>query len=36
MEEKENKEWILINLKAATERWFLKSATTNFQNCKEK
>ena len=30
---KENKEWIVITLKAATERCFLKTATPKFQNC---
>ena len=33
---KENKEWILIALEAATGRFFLKTATPKFGKCKEK
>ena len=31
-----NKEWILITLKAATKRCFLKTATPKFRKCKQK
>ena len=35
MKMKENKEWILITFKAATERCFLKTATASFQKYME-
>ena len=35
-EMKKIKEWILITLKAANERCFLKTATSKFWKCKEK
>ena len=31
-----NKEWILITLKTATKRCFLKTATPKFRKCKQK
>ena len=31
---KDNKEWILITMKAATERYFLKIATRKFRKCR--
>ena len=33
---KENKELILITLKAATERCFLKAVTRKFRKCKKR